>query len=116
MLEHLKISILNTKSSGGINGPTVNLYLDLPASPQLEEIFPAFIDAALRITFDTPFMGQGRFFIGFTCTNCRGINHPSGLCFFEKISGWDAVTRPAHVEAAMQAATTAAATSARNSV
>ncbi|KZP20047.1 hypothetical protein FIBSPDRAFT_954893 [Athelia psychrophila] len=48
-----------TESSGGINGPTVNLYLDLPASPQLEEIFPAFIDAALRITFDTPFMGQG---------------------------------------------------------
>lgn len=101
-LSHLIITILDTKSSGGVDGPTINIYLELPASSQLDEFFPLFIDAATRIIFDTPFMGQGRFFTGFTCTNCRGINHPTGLCSFEKVSGWDTITRPTRTEAASQ--------------
>lgn len=110
ILSHL----INTKTTGGVDGPTINIYLELPASLQLDEFFPSFIDAVYHITFDTPFMGKGRFSEGFNCANCRGINHPTGLCSFERISGWDTITRPARAEAENQAAVpTVAPTSAR---
>lgn len=88
------IGILETKSHGGVDEPTVNMYLELPASAELDRAFPNLVEAASRLTFETPLSGNGRFFAGFFCLNCRGMTHPTGLCPFEAAEGWDDITRP----------------------
>lgn len=94
VMTKLSLGILNTKSPGGVEEPTVNLYLELPASTDLDQAFPTFIEAAHRVCFDTPLTGTGRFFTGFVCVNCRGITHPTGLCPFENEPDWVAITKP----------------------
>lgn len=96
VLTKLTLGVLNTKTAGGIEEPTINLYLELPASTELDRAFPTFIEAAHRVCFDTPLTGTGRFFPGFNCINCRGITHPTGLCPFESEPEWMAITKPDH--------------------
>lgn len=94
VLTRLGLGILNTKTAGGIEEPTINLYLELNASTELDRAFPTFVDAARGVCFDTAMTGTGRFFPGFICINCRGITHPTGLCPFESEPEWMAITRP----------------------
>lgn len=98
VLSKLSLGVLDTKSSGGIEEPTINIFLELPASYELDRAFPILVDAAKRITFDTAYMGTGRFFAGFACHNCRGTTHPTGMCSFEYVPEWEAITRPDRVE------------------
>lgn len=88
------IETLETKSHGGIEEPTINLFLELPASAELDKAFPMLVEAATRIAFETPLCGTGRFFPGYLCFSCRGRTHPTGLCPFEAIEGWAGITRP----------------------
>lgn len=99
VLHKFYILTLNTKTHGGIEDPTINLFIELPASTELDSAFPTFIDAASRIAFETPLTGTGRFFNGYACFNCRGTTHPTGLCPFENVKNWDAITRPDKGEA-----------------
>lgn len=94
VLSKLSIGIIDTKVSGGFEEPTINLYLELPASRELDHAFPSFIENAMYTSFDTPLMGTGRFTTGFSCNNCRGITHPTGLCPFEAVDDWVTITQP----------------------
>lgn len=93
------IGLLSTKTHGGIKEPTITMYIELPASTELDRAFPTFVDAATRIAFETPLTGSGRFSRGFQCFSCRSTTHPTGLCPFETIQDWAEITKPDKDEA-----------------
>lgn len=78
LLDLFTLYRVEAKGQGSVDQSSLNIYLDLAhPSPQL---WKALNDAISRTKYDTSFNGCGRYNPGWACVQCRGVDHPAGLC------------------------------------
>lgn len=87
ILDSVTLYRIENKSSGGIEATALNLYIDIP-EPSPEQ-WNELTQAAGKAEYSTSFNGYGKWSKGWTCVQCRGIDHPAGLCpFITDVPDW----------------------------
>lgn len=87
VMDTLKVEVLPYKKAGGALSPLVNVYLYTTARTVTE--WYAWRDAIVTTVFTSFRDGTGTGMAPTMCTNCHGMDHPTGLCPFEPIPGWN---------------------------
>ncbi|KAJ3480916.1 hypothetical protein NLI96_g8029 [Meripilus lineatus] len=86
VLNSVKVTQTDWLTQGGIMEKATHLYIRSPAG-DLESF--NFWKAKLRsLDFSDPFIGTGALIGPWKCLGCFGVDHPTGLCPFPKVPGW----------------------------
>lgn len=86
IIDTLRVDRLDVCLTGGKKAPVLSLFIDVDFNSE-QEWFD-LVRAVKRSSFETGLHGNGIFGEGWKCTQCHSIEHPSGMCPFDKVPGW----------------------------
>lgn len=87
------IKRLNYRAKGNIEVPRFNVYADSQFILD-DDVWFHLRNTLANLTYKSPMQGQGTTVIPLsTCTICHGVDHPTGMCDFPNIEGWNGPTR-----------------------
>lgn len=82
---------VEAKAYGGVDASSLNIYISLD-SPTAQQ-WNALVDAVSRVQYNSNIHGYGRHGPGWTCIQCRGIDHPAGMCpYLTEVPNWREIT------------------------
>lgn len=91
-LRSVYIKRLNFRTKGNVEAPRFNVYADSRFIPD-DDIWFNLRKSLANLPYTTPMLGRGTAEISpSTCSICHGVDHPTGMCEFPEMEGWNGPT------------------------
>ena len=88
-LNSVRVTRLDTKSSGDSLQPRFNVYV-AGSTISNDDAWLFLRDSLASFTYETPMEERGEtLIIPYNCSLCHGVDHPRGLCPFPLVPGWN---------------------------
>ena len=101
-LNSVYIKRLNYKSKGRVELPRFNVYAKAKFIPD-DDVWFYLRETLSKLPYGSPMQGRGITEIApSTCGICHGVDHPSGLCEFQELEGWNGPTSESLAKTAPQ--------------
>lgn len=90
ILDTITLYRVENKSQHGVDATALNIYIEMQ-DPTAEQ-WNSLKQAIGKVEYGTDFNGYGEFSKGWTCVQCRAIDHPAGLCpFVTDVPEWNEI-------------------------
>ena len=91
-LRSVYIKRLNFRTKGNVEAPRFNVYADSRFIPD-DDMWFNLRKSLANLPYTTLMLGRGTTEISpSTCSICHGVDHPTGMCKFPKMEGWNGPT------------------------
>jgi hypothetical protein len=101
-LDSVFITRLKFKTKGDIEVPRFNVYADGQLIPN-DDVWFYLRETLASLPYTSPMLGRGQTVIApSTCQICHGVDHPTGMCKFPEIKGWNGPTRESIANSSLQ--------------